>query len=216
MSDTERESQLSAMFDGELPPSECELLARRLSRDESLRRSWGHYALIGAVMRGEPTTAAGLAPRVRAALGSPGQGATGESDRAVPSSVATGARRWLLPFSAVGAAATVAAVALFLVRTPAEESPMTAQTAIAELPAEVPAEDIVDQIIVASVDPVRTERGPAEPESYVTPRSQGSGGPLLGSDAELVHFMRAHSVVSPPMARHGALSSGVVVLEPSR
>ena len=31
------DSQLSAMFDDELPAAECELLARRLSRDEALR-----------------------------------------------------------------------------------------------------------------------------------------------------------------------------------
>ena len=33
----ERDSQLSAMFDGELPAGECELLARRLVRDEALK-----------------------------------------------------------------------------------------------------------------------------------------------------------------------------------
>ena len=36
-SQNQRESQLSAMFDGELPGAECELLARRLTRDEALR-----------------------------------------------------------------------------------------------------------------------------------------------------------------------------------
>ena len=33
----ERDSQLSAMFDGELPGGECELLARRLTRDDGVR-----------------------------------------------------------------------------------------------------------------------------------------------------------------------------------
>ena len=47
----ERASQLSAMFDGELPDAECELVARRLSRDPELRRSWSNYGLIGAVLR---------------------------------------------------------------------------------------------------------------------------------------------------------------------
>ncbi|MFM7707917.1 MAG: sigma-E factor negative regulatory protein, partial [Gammaproteobacteria bacterium] len=59
MTDDERSSQLSAMFDGELPPAECELLARRLARDEALRRQWGGYALIGASVRGEPLAAHG-------------------------------------------------------------------------------------------------------------------------------------------------------------
>ena len=54
MNDDELESQLSAMFDGELSAAECELLARRLSRDEHLRHRWSSYALIGAVLRNEP------------------------------------------------------------------------------------------------------------------------------------------------------------------
>ena len=36
MNNEELDSQLSAMFDDELPEPECELLARRLARDEGL------------------------------------------------------------------------------------------------------------------------------------------------------------------------------------
>jgi negative regulator of sigma E activity len=53
MSNEELDSQLSAMFDDELPATECELLARRLARDEQLRGRWGRYAAIGACIRGE-------------------------------------------------------------------------------------------------------------------------------------------------------------------
>src|SRR5262245_3067712 len=49
----ERDSQLSAMFDGEVSAAECELLARRLARDEALRGQWTRYALIGAALRAE-------------------------------------------------------------------------------------------------------------------------------------------------------------------
>ena len=49
----ERDSQLSAMFDGELPGAECELLARRLTRDESLRAQWSRFSMIGAALRAE-------------------------------------------------------------------------------------------------------------------------------------------------------------------
>ena len=49
----ELDSQLSAMFDDELLPAECELLARRLSRDEHLKARWGRYAIVGAVIRAE-------------------------------------------------------------------------------------------------------------------------------------------------------------------
>ena len=66
----EVESQLSAMFDGELPAAECELLSRRLDRDETLRARWSRYALIGAAMRSEPvaTARSGFAQRVSAAI----------------------------------------------------------------------------------------------------------------------------------------------------
>ena len=49
----ELDSQLSAMFDDELASAECELLARRLSRDEPLKARWGRYAVIGAAVRAE-------------------------------------------------------------------------------------------------------------------------------------------------------------------
>ena len=49
----ELDSQLSAMFDDELPAAQCELLARRLSRDEELRTRWSRYAAIGATIRAE-------------------------------------------------------------------------------------------------------------------------------------------------------------------
>ena len=58
------------MFDGELRATECELLSRRIDRDENLRARWSRYALIGAAMRSEPvaTARSGFARRVSAAL----------------------------------------------------------------------------------------------------------------------------------------------------
>src|SRR5580692_9451463 len=71
----ELDSQLSAMFDDELPPAQCELLARRLSRDEGLKARWGRYAVISAVVRAEgPLTTLPLVaqrPPAAAALGAP-------------------------------------------------------------------------------------------------------------------------------------------------
>src|SRR3984885_4616931 len=66
----ELDSQLSAMFDDQLPPGECELLARRLSRDEQLKARWGRYAVMGAVIRaaGGVRLKAPLAGRVSAVL----------------------------------------------------------------------------------------------------------------------------------------------------
>src|SRR2546425_10720611 len=63
-------SQLSAMFDDELSSAECELLARRLSRDEQLKARWGRYAVIGAAIRAERGVRldAGMAARVSTAI----------------------------------------------------------------------------------------------------------------------------------------------------
>ena len=60
------DSQLSAMFDNELPDAECELLARRLSRDETLKARWRRYAVIGAAVRGEHGAALKLMRKVKA------------------------------------------------------------------------------------------------------------------------------------------------------
>ena len=70
MNQDEVESQLSAMFDGELPAAECELLSRRIDRDENLRARWSRYALTGAAMRFEPvaTARSNFAARVSHAL----------------------------------------------------------------------------------------------------------------------------------------------------
>ena len=61
----ELDSQLSAMFDDELAPEQCELLARRLSRDEQLKARWGRYAVIGR--RSAPSVACGSTLRWQAA-----------------------------------------------------------------------------------------------------------------------------------------------------
>ena len=53
MNNEQLDSQLSAMFDDELPEPECELLARRLARDEGLKARWGRYAVIAACVRME-------------------------------------------------------------------------------------------------------------------------------------------------------------------
>src|SRR5579863_7522763 len=68
----ELDSQLSAMFDDELPAGECELMARRLARDEQLKARWGRYAVIGATIRAEGGVRlnAALASRVSAAIAS--------------------------------------------------------------------------------------------------------------------------------------------------
>src|SRR5581483_9879927 len=106
----ELDSQLSAMFDDELPAAECELLARRLSRDEQLKARWGRYAVIGATIRAERGVRlnAGLAGRVSAVISSE------------PSLTAESAPRprkrwelsWWQPVASAAAVAGVAAVSI--------------------------------------------------------------------------------------------------------
>ncbi|MFZ9652188.1 MAG: sigma-E factor negative regulatory protein [Steroidobacteraceae bacterium] len=139
MNDDKLDSQLSAMFDGELPAAECELLARRLSRDEQLRRRWASYALIGAVLRDEPLpvrqTLAGrpvadLAARVAAAIdagageaaGDASPGVRSVSDGATRAAGAAAWARWVWPLGGVAAAAAVAFVAISLVRVAPQDA----------------------------------------------------------------------------------------------
>lgn len=86
MSEQEQNSQLSALFDNELPPEQAEFVIRRAVKDPALRTSWGRYALIGACLRNEPIHAnlrqPDVAERVRMAL-------AGEAEHPLQSDVAT-------------------------------------------------------------------------------------------------------------------------------
>src|SRR5262245_20857330 len=122
----ELDSQLSAMFDNELPPAECELLARRLSRDEELKARWALYAAIGATIRAEggPRLNSDLARRVSKAISAETPlGNSSEADlRAVVQStpLAKPSRPrsrpltsgWWAPAGGVAVAASVAAAAI--------------------------------------------------------------------------------------------------------
>ncbi len=72
MNEQEQISQLSALFDGELPPEQAGMVIRRALRDPGMRATWGRYALIGACVRGDPIGSAlpqsDVAARVRARL----------------------------------------------------------------------------------------------------------------------------------------------------
>ena len=53
MSEQEQISQLSALFDGELPSQQAEMVIRRALKDPAMRARWERYALIGACVRGD-------------------------------------------------------------------------------------------------------------------------------------------------------------------
>lgn len=186
MSD-DRDSQLSAMFDDELPEAECELLARRLARDEALKAQWGRYAVIGAAIRAERGVRLGsrVARRVSAALSAEPALAVD----AAPVRRATTARggvRWWQPLAGVGVAAGVAAVSILWLRAqaPVGEAPLIAQSSGVQLTA---------------ASAVR------EPESYVVPAVVER--PVAMPTAELANYVVAHSEFSTPLSRRNMLSA---------
>jgi len=205
MSKEELESQLSAMFDDELPAPECELLARRLARDEQLRERWGRYAAIGACIRGEPgvrlqTT---LAAKVSAALKQE------SAQNGVPA--ADRHRRalftpWVTSLAGLASAAAVAAVAILWMRAQAPglvahnapvQNPAVAKPVVQTLPAPAPQ--------LASVSPAARVRQSHEPDSYVTPSLAQT--PALVAPTELANYIVAHSAYSGPLMRRDALSA---------
>jgi hypothetical protein len=185
----EVESQLSAMFDGELPAAECQLLSRRLDRDETLRARWSRYALIGAAMRSEPvaTARSGFAQRVSAAIasGSPSQ----------PTASRRRLRRGNLLWNGALAATLVAGVAglgVSMLRdaalsggTPASLPPRVASTTQSTF---------ASPVMVA-------DHGS---DSYVTPKGTPGVSTILRS--QLADYIVAHSAYSMPLMRRNVLS----------
>jgi len=186
------DSQLSAMFDNELPGGECELLARRLSRDEALQVRWKHYAVIGAVLRGEHgiTLNIDLGSRVRGAVASEpalaGAVVLQTSGRGII------VRRIVQGAAGIGVAAGVAALSVLWLRSnsplPGGGETLVAQTA----PAHALAANASDEDL-------------GGPDSYVVPAASESRA--IVPTAELANYVVAHSEYSGPLTRRNLLSS---------
>jgi negative regulator of sigma E activity len=184
----ELDSQLSAMFDDELPPQECELLARRLSRDEALKARWGRYAVVGAVIRAERGVRlnAPLAGRVNAAISAEptlGAAVTARSSTRAP-------LRWWQPLSGDAVAAGVAAASVLWLRAQGPAVlPLTAQHAASSVTAPL----------------LKASTGLSE-ASYVTPPPPAVR-PMLVPSTQLANYVVAHSMVSSPVAGRNLLSA---------
>jgi sigma-E factor negative regulatory protein RseA len=180
----ELDSQLSAMFDDELPPAECELLARRLSRDEPLKARWGRYAIISAVIRAERGVRlnAPLAGRVNAVL----LAEPALASQAAPRDRTATRLRWWQPLAGSAVAAGVAAVSILWLRSQTPDAPLAARVispaAVGTAPAAAP------QGVIYTV-PV-----PKPPAAMVP-------------STELANYVVAHSMFSPPVARRNLLSA---------
>ena len=180
----ELDSQLSAMFDDELPPAECELLARRLSRDEYLKARWGRYAIVGAVIRAERGVRlnAPLAGRVNAVLlAEPALAAhTAPRDRS------RAPVRWWRPLAGAAVAAGVATVSILWLRTQAP----------------LPGAPLVTQLAAPGQTTLPTT---GQGDSYVVPRVRPAA--VVVPSTELANYVVAHSMFSSPVARRNLLSA---------
>jgi sigma-E factor negative regulatory protein RseA len=178
----ELDSQLSAMFDDELPQGECELLARRLSRDAALQARWSRYAAIGAAVRGDLRVSCTVARRVTAALGAE-SGLTEAFPPALP--VRRGRNAALLWRGLAGVAVAAGVAALSILWLQGGYSGATAElVARSQAPA------------AAAVD---------TPASYVVPRPVEQR--MTVPATELANYVVAHSEFSTPVSRRNLLSA---------
>jgi negative regulator of sigma E activity len=187
MNNEELDSQLSAMFDDELPAVECELLARRLSRDEELRGRWSRYAAISATIRAEGGARlnAELARRVSAAISAePPVVAEPVAPPLRRPSRLFGSRLWA-PVGGVAVAASVAAAAILWVRF---QSPPESQVALA------PATTAVGQ------------NADGAAPSYVVPKAIAPRRSIVPPN-QLANYVVAHSEFSSPVNRRNLLSA---------
>lgn len=186
--------QLSALLDGELPPEETTLLLKRLGREAELAQRLTRYRLCGDVLRGERAQPrADFTMRVSAAIAA-------EPPLAPPRAAGRrpGGVRWLAPLAGLAVAASVAVVAVLVLRlSPGAGSPQPlADTSPAQPASVAPAGH-------SSRSVPRYPQGTGEPESYVTP----SVRPRLGviPEGTLANYVVAHSQVSAPLAGRSVL-----------
>jgi hypothetical protein len=207
VNENEVESQLSAMFDGELPAAECELLSRRIDRDENLRARWSRYALMGAAMRSEPVATArrGFAVRVSAALEAAAVPQRTQRGRSLVWSAAlaatlvaavAGLSVSMLRDAALGAGgAPMLGASVLQTRAPTEYSaspaPAVAQAIAARGAGDAP---LVAALQIASHGPLR----------YVTPAGTLNAPTILRT--QLADYIVAHSAYSTPLLRRNVLS----------
>jgi sigma-E factor negative regulatory protein RseA len=207
----ERDSQLSAMFDGELPGGECELLARRLTRDDALRAQWSRYSMIGAALRAERGVALHdrVATRVQATITKEAtytEDAAAEATRdlKVAAASSTGRRGWsrfAYPLAGASIAAGVAAVSILWLRGAPDP-----------LEGSLQASTVSPTTIVLTPEPASTASTVAlnsgTPDAtanadYSTPAPGSSNS--IAPPARLANYVVAHSEYSGPLTRRMAL-----------
>lgn len=207
MSDQEQISQLSALFDGELPQEQAGMVIRRALKDPAMRAAWGRYALIGACLRDEPLQAAipghDLAERVRARLAGEVEHSAAEAPATVTLS-GSSRRSALLGRGALGGAiaAGVAVVSVFIVRSMGPAIPAQGPAVAVAQP--TPA---VQAPLVAQADSARTAAVAVPedslPPSYTTPVDNSPASVIPG----MANYVSMHSDVAASAVRFSQMSS---------
>lgn len=209
----ERDSQLSAMFDGELPAAECELLARRLTRDEALRAQWSRYSMIGAALRAERGVALHdrVAWRVQSAIAQESTYGEGSADSAAVRATVGAARvssppRWhrvAWPAAGASIAAGVAALSIFWLRgMQAPEEVLLAETTAPQTILLTP-ETTGAPVLFSSTQPAPEPISEDDSGVYSTPAPNPSTS--IVPPARLANYVVAHSEYSGPLSRRMAL-----------
>jgi sigma-E factor negative regulatory protein RseA len=192
----ELDSQLSAMFDDELPEDQCQLLARRLSRDDALKARWRRYAVMGAAIRAERQGSAmsvrldtNLAARVSSVISA--EPALAAEAVAQGRGRKTAGMRWWQPVAGGAIAAGVAAMSVFWIRA---QAPVGAESLVAQ-------NAVAPTALTQTV--ANTDNG--APGSYVVPATVERRS--IVPSAELANFVLAHSEFSAPVNRRNMLSA---------
>lgn len=119
--------QLSALMDGDLPPDQARFLLRRMQHDSELTGCWERWQLCGDALRGQAQVPApaGFADSIAAAIAI-------EPMRSAANSAAVRSRGNLAKWGGGALAASVAAIALFMVRQQVpDEAPAQPASAVA-------------------------------------------------------------------------------------
>lgn len=207
MSEQEQITQLSALFDGELPSEQAGMVIRRALKDPALRAAWGRYALIGACLRGEPLGAAlpqtNLAERVRLRLASEADHSSLEAVTTT-SAAASARRKALWGRAAMGGAiaASVALVSLLIFHSMAPTlpgAPVQMAQAVSQ-PASEPAPEVL-QVAQVPTPAGQSAARDSLPPSYTTPVDNSPRG------SPLMNYFALHSEVAASAVRFSPMSS---------
>ncbi len=210
MNEQEQISQLSALFDNQLPPEQSELVIRRALKDPALRATWGRYALIGACIRNEPIHSDKRRPDVagRVRLNLAAEAEHPQASAPVFATSTAASRSWsMFGRGALGGsiAAGVAVLSLFVVRSmgPQAVEPavqMAQVPASAAVPGEVQPVAAAPQADAAAL--VAANDSP--PPSYTTPIDNS---PTQRISGQLASMVVAHSQVAASAMRIMPLSA---------